>query len=149
MSKIKIIVLSQAISETYHVHNSDGGHLEGCSCRCEYVVANKPFDISYNEAAIIKKFDCIIRAIDKSYPDDKISLEFNPIRLNLDFNKQDEWQCYCARFCMEEHVWQGGSIYEVGTEQGWEIAKEPANLLLEELSSCIPNFGKSMTLMTS
>lgn len=139
MEKVKLIVLSQEISETYHVHNSDGGHLEGCSCRCEYVVANKPFDISYNEAAIIKKFDCIIRAIDKSYPDDKISLEFNPIRLNLDFNKQDEWQSYCARFRMEEHVWQGGGIYEVGTEQGWGIAKEPANLLLEELSSCIPD----------
>ena len=66
MSKVKLIVLNQVIDETYHVHNSDGGHLEGFSCIYSYVVADRQFIISYNEAAILSKYDCQWREGGKS-----------------------------------------------------------------------------------
>ena len=143
MGKIKIIILSQNITNTYHVRNSDGGHLEGFSGIYSYVVADRHFNISYNEAAIIKRFDCQWKERYKSYPDDNVgslAYDYNPIRLNIDFNNPHEWKRYCEGFLLEEHPWQGGGgTYETGTEQIWEVSKELTISLLNELSSCAPN----------
>lgn len=142
MSKVKLIVLNQVIDETYHVHNSDGGHLEGFSCIYSYVVADRQFIISYNEAAILSKYDCQWREGGKSYSDDNVgglAFDYNPIRLNVDFNNSHEWKKYCERFCLEEHPWQGGGIYETGTEQEWNVSKESTIPLLKELSTCVPD----------
>lgn len=142
MSKVKLIVLNQVIDETYHVHNSDGGHLEGFSCIYSYVVADRQFIISYNEAAILSKYDCQWREGGKSYSDDNVggvAFDYNPIRLNVDFNNSHEWKKYCERFCLEEHPWQGGGSYETGTEQEWNVSKESTDALLKELSTCVPD----------
>lgn len=142
MSKVRIIVLNQVLHDTYHVHNSDGGHLEGFSCIYSYVVADRQFIISYNEAAILSKYDCQWREGGKSYSDDNVgglAFDYNPIRLNVDFNNSHEWKKYCERFCLEEHPWQGGGIYETGTEQEWNVSKESTIPLLKELSTCVPD----------
>ena len=142
MSKVRIIVLNQVLHDTYHVHNSDGGHLEGFSCIYSYVVADKQFNISYNEAAILSKYDCQWREGYKSYSDDNVgglAYDYNPIRLNVDFNSSHEWKKYCERFCLEERPWQGGGTYETGTEQEWNVSKESTNALLKELSNCVPD----------
>lgn len=142
MSKVKIIVLNQVLHESYHVHNSDGGHLEGYSCIYSYVVADRKFNISYNEAAILMKYDCQWREGYKSYSDDNVgglAYDYNPISLNVDFNNSHEWEKYCERFRLEEHTWQGGGSYETGTEQEWNVSKESTDALLKELSTCIPD----------
>lgn len=142
MNKVKIIVLNQVIDETYHVRNSDGGHLCGFSCIYSYVVADRQFSISYNEAAILSKYDCQWREGGKSYSDDNVggvASNYNPIRLNVDFNNSHEWKKYCNRFCLEEHPWQDGGTYETGTEQKWNVSKESTIPLLKELSTCVPD----------
>lgn len=142
MSRVKIIVLNQVIDETYHVYNSEGGHLEGFSCIYSYVVADRQFNISYNEANILRKYDCQWREGYKSYPDDNVwglAYDYSPIKLNVDFNNSHEWEMYCKRFCLDEHPWQGGGTYETGTEQQWNISKEATISLLKELSTCVPD----------
>lgn len=142
MGKVKIIVLKQVIMNTYHVHNSDGGHLEGYSCIYTYIVSDKKFDISYNEAACLKKYDCQWKEGYRSYSDDDVNslaFHYNPIKLNLNFNIRDDWESYCKGFHMEERPWQGGGRYEIGTEQGWEISRELTSSLLKELSDYAPD----------
>lgn len=137
MGKVKIIVLKQEIMDTYHVHNSDGGHLEWYSCIYTYIVSDKQFEISYNEAACLKKYDCQWKDGYRSYPDDDVNsfaFDYNPIKLNLNFNKRDDWESYCKGFHMEEHF--NG---DTGTEQSWEISKETTSSLLDELSELSPN----------
>lgn len=119
---IKIIVLNQVITNIRHVRNSDGGHLVYDSHSNSYVVADKPFEISYNEAAILRKYN-------------KNSSAYK----NVDFNDTKEWESYCRRFQMKVGYWQGGGTYETGIEQSWDVSREESTLLLDELSMCSPN----------
>lgn len=121
--KYKIIVLKQTINDTYNrSFRSDNVVTE--TDTYYYVVADRLVDISYNEASIFRKYE---NASEKNIYERK-----HPA-LQIDFNNPIKWKQYCGMFHVENHSW-----YDEGVTQDWTIAHELSLMLIDELSSFIP-----------
>jgi hypothetical protein len=125
---IKIVTVICEQDKWYHVHNSDGGHDECESNSCLYVLSDKLFDMTYNEAFILRSYEKIYSYLSAG--------EYN----HPDFNDPNEWANHQKgiKESQYEYYYQGGGHGTLGCFEHWGISDE-AIKVVEELNRCSPN----------
>ncbi len=125
---IKIVTVICEQDKWYHVHNSDGGHDECESNSCLYVLSDKLFDMTYNEAFILRSYEKIYSYLSAG--------EYN----HPDFNDPNEWANHqkSIKESQYEYYYQGGGHGTLGCFEHWGISDE-AIKVVEELNRCSPN----------
>lgn len=123
---IKILTVICVQNEWYHVHNSDGGHDECNSNSHLYVLSDQLFEMTYNEAFVLRTYEEIF-----SY--------HNYASIN-DFNNPDEWATHQAviKNSQYEYYYQGGGHDTLGCFEDWRISND-ATKVVEELNKYSPN----------